>query len=93
MKWNNNGITFRRGCHDILIAQYDGKGDWFCNVPMMAQQTAKSCFRELGKYLGAKTVEVKYLFDENDNATVPETTDFLRFYDGSYKFIPRRHEP
>lgn len=39
MKWNNNGITYRRGYYGVLIAQYDGKGAWYCNATMMTQQS------------------------------------------------------
>lgn len=86
MKWNNNGIAYRRGCHEALIAQYDGKGPWYCNIPMMTQQCMKGCFKELGEYLGAESVEVKHLFDEDDAPTENETMDFMRKYDGTYIF-------
>lgn len=86
MKWNNNGIAYRRGCHEVLVAQYDGKGPWYCNIPMMTQQTMKSCFKALGEWLGAERVEVKPLYDENGNPTERVTKDFMKRYDGSYIF-------
>lgn len=86
MRWNNNGVSYRRGCYEVLIAQFDGVGHWYCNIPMMTQQSMKRCFKDLGEHLGAKSVEVKYLYDENENATVTETMDFMKLYDGSYKF-------
>ena len=86
MKWNNNGIKYPRGCYECLIAQYDGKGPWFCNIPMMTQQSMKCCFKALGEHLGAEHVEVKPLYDESDNPTEKETRDFMRKYDGSYIF-------
>lgn len=88
MKWNNNGITYRRGCYEVLIAQYDGKGAWYCNAAMMTQQSMKACFKALGEYLGANTVEVKYLYDDNDAPTEATTTDFMKKYDGTYMFKP-----
>ncbi|RGD22780.1 hypothetical protein DW651_03040 [Subdoligranulum sp. AM23-21AC] len=86
MKWNKNGIKFLRGCHEVLIAQYDGKGPWYCNIPIMTQQSMKTCFKELGEYLEAESVEVKYLYDEDDTPTENETMDFMRKYDGTYIF-------
>lgn len=86
MKWNNNGIKYRRGCYEVLIAQYDGQGPWYCNIPMMTQQSMKMCFKELGYYLNAKSIEVKNLWDDNDNNTETETRDFMKKYDGTYIF-------
>lgn len=86
MKWNNNGIVYKRGCYEVLITQFDNSGPWYCNIPQMTQQTMKSCFWSLGEYLGAKSVEVKKLYDEYDNPTVNKTRDFSRRYDGSYIF-------
>lgn len=70
----------------MLIAQYDGQGPWYCNMPIMTQQCMKSHFKDLGEYLGAASVEIKHLYDEDDNATVSETMDFMTRYDGSYIF-------
>lgn len=86
MKWNNNGIKYYRGCYEVLIAQYDGKGPWYCNIPMMTQQSMKNCFKALGEHLNADRVEVKLLYDEFGNPTENETRDFMRKYDGSYIF-------
>ena len=86
MIWNDNGISYQWGFRDVLIARFDSVGRWYCNIPIMTQQSMKACFKELGEFLGAQSVEVKYLYDENDNATVSETIDFMKLYDGSYKF-------
>ncbi len=87
MKWNHNGIAYRRGCYEALIAQYDGKGPWYSTGDsIMTQQTMKSYFKLLGKHLNAKSVEVKPLYDEDDNATVSEIRVFTRYYSGAYRF-------
>lgn len=52
----------------------------------MTQQTMKSYFRLLGEHLNAKSAEVKPLYDEDDNATVPEIRVFTRYYSGEYRF-------
>lgn len=86
MKWNHNGITYRRGCYETLIAQFDGKGPWYCNIPQMTQQSMRSCFKALGEHMGAEKIEVKHLYDEDDAPTESETMDFMKRYDGSYIF-------
>lgn len=86
MKWNHNGITYRRGCYESLIAQYDGKGPWYANGPLMTQQSMKSCFKRLGDELNAQGVEVKPLYDDDDNATEIEIRVFTRLSDGLYRF-------
>lgn len=86
MKWNHNGITYRRGCYEVLAAQYDGKGPWYVNDHQMTQQSMKSCFKKLGEYLNAQSVEVKPLYGEDDNATETEICVFMRYYDGRYRF-------
>lgn len=69
MKWNTNGITFRRGCYECLIAQFDGSGPWWSLGAIATQQTMKSEFRRLGNHLGAASCEVKALYDDSDNET------------------------
>lgn len=87
MKWNHNGITYPRGCYETLVAQFDGKGPWYCNIPMMTQQSMKSCFKALGEYLGAESVEVKPLWNEDDSPAVQKTRDFIKRYNGTYDFF------
>lgn len=86
MKWNHNGIIYCRGCYEVLIAQFDGKGPWYCNIPMMTQQSMRTCFKALGEYLGAESVEVKHLWSEDDTPSETKTRDFMRRYDGTYIF-------
>lgn len=86
MKWNHNGIMYRRGCYECLIAQYDGKGPWYANDCLMTQQTMKSSFKRLGEHLGAQSIEVKPLYDEDDKPTEKTVCAFMRMYDGTYRF-------
>ena len=86
MKWKHNGIMYRRGCYEILIAQYDGQGPWYANDPQMTQQSMRSCFKMLGEHLNAQSVEVKPLYDEDDNPTETKICVFMRYYSGEYRF-------
>lgn len=86
MKWNHNGITYRRGCYECLIAQYDGKGPWYYSMGIQTQQSMKTGFRQLGDHLGAQSVEVKPLYDEEDNLTEKRICSFTKMYNGAYHF-------
>lgn len=96
MKWNKNGIQFRRGCYETLIAQFDGCGNWWTFGGMATQQTMRSMFKRLGEYFGASHCEVKALFDDNDLET-EESVVYFRFSyderllvadDATQKYIP-----
>lgn len=96
MKWKTNGIQFRRGCHECLIAQFNGCGCWWGLGAMATQQTMKSEFKRLGDYLGATLCEVKELYDENDNETEQDVIYYRFNYlgqllaadDETQKYIP-----
>lgn len=82
MKWNNNGIKYLRGCHLVLVAQFDGNGNWWAVGECCTQQAMKAEFKKLGEFLGAEHCEVKRLYNDDD---VPvEKPIFFRFgYDGT----------
>lgn len=82
MKWINNGIKYQRGCHECLIAQYDGKGCWWSLGAIATQQTMKSEFKRLGEYLGAARCEVKKLYDDDDNEVEQNVVVFNFFFCG-----------
>ena len=92
MKWNHNGIKYRRGCYEVLIAQFDGKGSWFVNRAMQTQQSMKANFKRLGEFLGASSVEVKKLYDDDDNITETNVIIADRHYDGRYRFYWADHD-
>lgn len=90
MKWINNGIQYKRGCYECLIAQFNHCGCWFTLRAMATQQTQKSDFKRLAEYLEDEITvcEVKKLYDDNDNFTVDES-EIIVFdfhYDGSCHF-------
>ena len=86
MKWNHSGITYRRGCYEVLVARYDGKGPWYANDCTMTQQSMRACFKRLGEHLNAQSVEVKRLYDEDDKPTEPMICAFIKFSDDTYRF-------
>ena len=88
MKWNNNGIKFERGNYECLIAQYNKSGYWVCVRAMATQQTQKHNFKELGEVLSAKEIEVKKLYDDNDELTETNVIlfDNMNAYGGGFQF-------
>ena len=86
MKWNNNGVTYERGCRDVLIARYDNGQQWYINRERMTQASQKVCFKRLGEDMNARSIEVKPLFDAFGNHTETEMCAFQKMYDGQYWF-------
>ena len=86
MKWKHNGITYPRGSYEALIARYNSDGAWFVARGLMTQQTMRSSFKALGEALNAHSIEVKRLYDDNDNETETEVIVFMKRYDGRYTF-------
>lgn len=84
MKWITNGIEFRRGCDESLIARYDGAGCWWELGALTTQQTMKAEFRRLGKYLGASRCEVKKRYDEDYNQMEFDIV-YFRFTNGCFR--------
>jgi len=83
MKWKTNGIQFRRGCHECLIAQFDRTGVWWSLGAIATQQTMKSEFKRLGEYLGATQCEVKELYGDDNNEVEQNVVSFRFHYDES----------
>lgn len=85
MKWNNNDVKYERGNYEYLIAQYNKSGFWVCLRSNATQQSQKNYFRDLGKVLNAKEIEVKKLYDDND---VQTETDVILFdsWNGNFHF-------
>ena len=88
MKWNNNGIKYERGNYECLIAQYNKTGHWVCVRAMATQQTQKHNFKALGEVISAKEIEVKKLYNDNDELTETNVIYFdnMAAYGGGFKF-------
>lgn len=87
MKWINNGIEYKRGNHEFLIAKYDDVDVWFVTrANIITQQAQKSGFRKLGEYLEAKKVEVMKMYDDNDEWAQENIVVYDTDCDGNYKF-------
>ena len=87
MKWIHNGIQYKRGCHEFLIAKYDDVDVWFVTRANIAtQQTQRAMFKELGEYMGAEKCEVLPMYDDKDEWTKENIVVFDRNSEGKYLF-------
>lgn len=86
MKWNNNGIQYKRGCYECLIARYDESSVWFTPRAQQTQQSQKSNFKRLGELLEASKCEVMPMYDDNDEWTQNSIVVFDFHYSGECKF-------
>lgn len=85
MKWIKNDVTFERGNHREAIAKFDNSRCWFRADACMTTQGFRCDIRRLAATYGAKTIEVKYFYDENGKRTETNVVDFLSF-NGEYTF-------
>lgn len=82
IKWTLNGVSFARGNYRPIIARFDNSRCWF-RVPAMTTTTgARSEFRALALEYGAKSVELKYFYDDEDQQTETNVVDFLKLSTG-----------
>ena len=86
MKWNHNGITYRHGCYECLIARYDDTETWFTPRAQQTQQSAKSNFKRLGELFEAKKCEVQLMYNDSDEWTHDNIIVFDFMYSGECRF-------
>lgn len=80
MKWNTNGVTFNRGNYRPLIAHFDNSKCWLSLAACTTTSGFRAEIRRLANEYGAKTVELKYFYDDNDNQTETNVVDFMDIY-------------
>lgn len=80
MKWNTNGVTFNRGNYRPLIAHFDNSKCWLALAACTTTSGFRAEIRRLANEYGAKTVELKYFYDDNDNQTETNVVDFMDMY-------------
>lgn len=86
MKWINNGVTYKRGNYECLIAKFDDAPVWFTPRATQTQQTQKSNFKRLGELLDANKCEVKPMYNDSDEWTEENIVVFDFMYSGECKF-------
>ena len=80
LKWTMNGVTFNRSNYRPVIARFDNTKCWLSLAACTTTSSFRASVRELATAYGAKTVELKYFYDENDNQTETNVVDFMKLY-------------
>jgi hypothetical protein len=82
IKWKMNDVTFNRGNYRPLIAHFDNSKCWLALAAMTTTTGFRSEIRQLASEYGAKIIELKYMYDEEDRQTETEVIDFLKLDTG-----------
>lgn len=69
LKWTLNDVSFHRSNYRPLIAHFDNSKRWLAYAACTTTSGFRSIIRQLANEYGAKTVELKYMYDEEDNQT------------------------
>lgn len=85
IKWTMNDVTFNRSNYRPLIARFDNSKCWLSLAACTTTSGFRSEIRQLATEYGAKTVELKYMYDEEDRQTETAVVDFLKL-DSGYIF-------
>lgn len=83
MKWNiQEGISFKRGTHMALIAEYDNSPYKFEIGASSTTSDQKAKFKRFGEYIGAKqcTITIR----DFDTSTLKNHLEILVRYDGTW---------
>ena len=80
IKWITNGVSFRRGNYETLIAKFDNSKTWLGLGAYCTTQTFKEEIRHLAQDFGAKVIELKPGFYKDDNGLYYRTEkDVINF--------------
>lgn len=67
IKWTTNGVSFARGNHTPLIAKFDNSRVWLALRACCTAATFKAEIRRLAQDFGAKEIEIKPEYTEDEN--------------------------
>lgn len=79
-KWINNGVTFNCDNYRPVIACFDNTKCWLSLAACTTTSGFRASVRELASAYGAKTIELKYFYDDSDNQTETNVVDFMKLY-------------
>lgn len=75
-----NGVTFNRSNYRPVIARFDNTRCWLSLAACTTTSGFRAAVRELATEYGAKTVELKYFYDDDNNQTETNVVDFMKLY-------------
>lgn len=71
MKWftnPDNPVSYARGNHNGVAFKFDKSSHWLSFACNMTTSSAKSMIRDMGKYFGCKSVDVRYFWEVPNNS-------------------------
>ncbi len=71
LKWTMNGVTFNRSNYRPVIARFDNTTCWLSLAACTTTIGFRAAVRELATAYGAKTVELKYFYDDDKYIFTP----------------------
>ena len=91
-KWITNGVSFNRGNYEDLIAKFDNSRKWLKVGAYCTTSSFKSSIRNLAEVFGASVIEIKPLWDENEQPTEDRTNvvNYRKLSDGYWFYIPKQ---
>ena len=91
IRWITNDVSFNRGNWEILIAKFDNSRKWLMPSALCTAANFKAEIRQLAQDFGAKVVEVKKLYEnENPVEKRQDVVDFLKLSSGYIFRIEKR---
>lgn len=96
IKWNTNGISFRRGNYEDLVARLNNCSKFVTVGGVCSADTFKSDIRRFAQTFGATEVEIMPLWDKDtDELTVPmqDVVAFRTLSPGRYYIFRRGENP
>ena len=92
IKWIAPGISFSRGNYTELIAKFDNSRKWLKLGAYTTTSGFKSSIRNLAQAYGASVVEIKSLWDKNEEPTEDRmnVVNYKLLSDGYWFYIPKQ---
>lgn len=70
IKWTANGISFRRGNYQDLIARLDNCSKWVAVGAICSTQTFKADIRAFAQKYDASEIEIRPYYDDDGKPTI-----------------------
>ena len=85
IKWTADGISFRRGNYETLVARLDNCNKWVLVGAICSTSAFKSDIRRFAQTFGSTEVEIKPLYKDDKLTVSPsECVAFRSYGDGRY---------
>lgn len=102
LKWNMNNVSVTRGNMCTCIAKFDNSHIWLQGNAIMSVQSFKAQIQKIAQFCVAKSVEIKYLHEDNEVGTLTEPRENIALFskhcdaetgEPYYKFFTETSDP